>query len=159
MVSRRRFIVLVTAGTLAAGGAVVGTLLLPGERPRSGPPTLRFGAEQCVYCGMIISDPHFAAAWRDASGREQHFDDIGCMVNAGRHHDPGPGVERWVHDYASQSWIGAADAVYVFSEAIKTPMAYGVAAYARREDAASAARSSGAALTWDQAQARVEGKG
>lgn len=159
MIGRRKFIVLVAAGTLAAGGTAAGAALLPGERPRSGPPALRYGAEQCAYCGMIISDARFASAWREAGGREQHFDDIGCMVNASRRRAPGAGTEWWVHDYSSQSWIAASSATYASSEAIKTPMAYGIAAFTRAEDAASLARSPGSALTWDETLKRVERKG
>lgn len=159
MIGRRKFIVLVAAGTIAAGGAAAGAVLLPGERPRIGPPALRYGAEQCAYCGMIISDAHFAAAWRDARGAEQHFDDIGCMVNASRRHDPGEGSAWWVHDYATQSWLAAPSATYAFSNAVKTPMAYGVVAFERPEDAAGFVRLVGIALTWEQARQTVERKG
>jgi copper chaperone NosL len=158
MIGRRKFIVLVSAGTLAAGGTVAVTALLPGERQRSGSPVLRFGAEQCTYCGMIISDPQFAAAWREAGGREQHFDDIGCMVNASRRRDPGAGTEWWVHDYGSSAWLAASEAAYAFSDSIKTPMAYGVAAFARAEDARSLIRTSGTVRTWDETLKTVERK-
>jgi len=158
-IGRRKFIILATAGTLIAGGTAIGTVLLPGERERNGPPSIRIGAEQCEYCGMVISDTRFAAAWREASGREQHFDDIGCMVNAGRHLDPGAGTSWWVADYRSQSLIDASTARFLFATSIKTPMDYGVAALARSEDATTLGQSAAAAVSWDEARQRVERKG
>ena len=158
-IGRRKFIILATAGTLIAGGTALGTVLLPGERARNGPPSIRLGAEQCGYCGMVISDARFAAAWREASGREQHFDDIGCMVNAGRHRDPGAGTSWWVTDYRSQSLLEASTARYVFAGSIRTPMDYGVAALARSEDIGTLTQSAAPAVSWDEARERVERTG
>jgi copper chaperone NosL len=108
---------------------------------------------------MVISDTRFLAGWRETTSREQHFDDIGCMVNAARHRDPGAGTEFWVTDYRSQSWVQASTARFVFAGSIKTPMDYGVAAFAHSEDAATLGQSAAAAVSWDEARQRVERKG
>ncbi|MBI5164846.1 MAG: hypothetical protein HY985_13200, partial [Magnetospirillum sp.] len=36
----------------------------------SGPVTVRWGKENCEYCGMIIDDPRFAAQVRGGPGRK-----------------------------------------------------------------------------------------
>jgi len=159
MVSRRRFIILASTGALAAGGAAAGFAALPSEAPRSGPPQLRYGEERCAYCGMVIDDARFAAAWREGSGREQHFDDIGCMVNAGRQRDPGSGTERFVHDFHDKSWVAATTATYARSSTVKTPMAYGVIAFSSAEAAAAFVESSGTPLDWAALLRQVERKG
>lgn len=159
MVSRRRFIILASMGALAAGGAVAGFALLPSEAPRSGPPRLRYGEERCAYCGMVIDDGRFAAAWRDRNGREEHFDDIGCMVNAGRQRDPGDPTERFVHDFHDESWLSATDATYVRSSTVKTPMAYGIVAFSSADAAARFAERPGATLDWAALLRQVERKG
>ncbi len=139
-------------GLAAAAVVVAGTGLalkaLPGESSAADPPDLRLGQHTCDQCGMVISDERFAAGWR-ASGSQQRFDDIGCMItnyrNAGR-----PNVKAWVHDYDSHSWIPAAPATFVVSSTINSPMAYGVAALNTSEAAAALATASGGSVTgWD----------
>jgi hypothetical protein len=81
------------------------------------------------------------------------------MVNAARHRDPGAGTSWWVADYRSQTLIEASTARYVFAGSIKTPMDYGVAAFARSEDAGALGQSAAAAVSWDEARERVDRKG
>jgi nitrous oxide reductase accessory protein NosL len=158
MIGRRKFIVLATTGFVVVAAAV-GAVALPGERRRTGPPTLRYADEQCAYCGMIISDVRFAAAWRDAGGSEQHFDDIGCMVNASRHRDPGPNTDWWVHDYREESWLDAGSATYVVADAIKTPMNYRVAAFAHVDDTRAFVQQAGTEYAWSSLLQSLERKG
>ena len=158
MVGRRAFIALAATGVVAVGVAA-GVALLPTEERRIGPPTLRYGADRCAYCGMLISDARFAAAWRDVAGKDQRFDDIGCMVNAARQHDPGAGTAWFVHDYRDESWLDAAAATYVLSDAIKTPMAYKLAAVSTSDAAAVLIRGGGTASAWDAVRQSLERKG
>jgi copper chaperone NosL len=159
MIGRRKFIVLAATGSVLVAAAAVGALALPGERRRTGPPVLRYGDERCAYCGMSIGDPRFAAAWRDAGGGEQHFDDIGCMVNASRHRDPGPNTEWWVHDYRDESWLDADGAAYVVADTIKTPMNYRVAAFAHVDDARAFVQQVGTEYAWSSLLQSLERKG
>ena len=159
MVSRRRFLVVLGGGAVAAGAVAVGAAVLPDGRHTGGPPSIRYGQERCAYCGMTIGDARFAAAWRTTGGAEQHFDDIGCMVNAGRERTPHPGTAYFVHDYSDESWLDAVAARYVISPAIKTPMAYGVAAFSEQHPPRIAGVAEHAPLAWETLTQRVERKG
>ncbi len=150
MTTRRRFLVLLGGGTVVAVAAAGGFFLLPGEETASGLPKIKYGKEPCVHCTMIISDDRFAAAWREQGGVERHFDDVGCMVASSRQHKPGSATLYWVRDFDHDAWLDAAAAAYaVAATGIKSPMGYGVAAFASTEAAAGAVqRYSGEAATW-----------
>jgi len=139
MVTRRRFLVLLGAGGLTAGAVAVGVNALPDDEQSDRLPNIRYGEERCFYCGMDIGDPRFASAWRTMAGTERHFDDIGCMVDAYRRDHPAAETSFYVHDLNDESWLPAPDAAYVVSPTVKTPMAYGVAAFASGESARAAA--------------------
>lgn len=145
MLSRRAFLALVGGGAGAAGLAALAFRVLPDGGSVSAFPEIRFGQELCSYCGMSIDDPRFASAWRASSG-ERHFDDIGCMVNAYRRDHPAGDIRFFVHDYTSKAWLDAADASFVVSSTVKTPMAYGV--YAVAHDAPGGARAPGDAVAY-----------
>ncbi len=123
------------------------------------PPEIRYGEDVCAECTMIISDPRFAAAYvhEVSPGRYASipFDDIGDMlIHADKH--PEHTVVRWyVHDYASEEWLDATGAHFVFSDQLQTPMAQGTAAHAALASAeAMAADLDGKVLDWDGLLAR-----
>jgi len=152
MLTRRKFITLVGAGGVAAGLVAVGVAALPGDDDSGDRfPVIRYGQERCAFCGMSIDDPRFAAAWRTAEGSERHFDDIGCLVNAYRRDHPESPGAHYVHDLNDESWLEAPTATFVVSPGIKTPMSYGVAAFASAEAAGTAAAQPGA-TTYDWAR-------
>lgn len=130
MATRRQFLAFAgIAGVVVAGGAV-GIALLPEDEKPGGLPKIKFGKEKCARCGMLIGDQRFAAAWRDATGNEKHFDDAGCMVLEASEDPPGDATLYWVCSYNDESWLDAATATYVISPAIRSPMSYGIAASA-----------------------------
>ena len=143
---------------MIAGGVAAGISRLPAEPQAGATPLLRYGQERCAYCTMSIDDPRFASAWRTPDGAERHFDDIGCMVNAYRREGPPANAKYWVHDYRSEAWLDAREATYLVAPAIKTPMAYGVAAFATA-DAATATVPERATLAWADVLSRIERKG
>jgi copper chaperone NosL len=123
------------------------------------PPEIRYGEDACAECTMIISDPRFATAYvhEVSPGRYESisFDDIGDMlIHAGKH--PEHTVVRWyAHDYASEEWLDATGAHFVFSNQLQTPMAQGIAAHAALADAeAMAAELDGQVLDWNGLRAR-----
>jgi len=162
MVTRRRFLALLGVTSAAAGAAAAGFTLLPGDDKDagSGPPAIRFGEDSCATCGMVIADARFAAAWRDASGTAARFDDTGCMVKLLREQDPGATATFYVRDYSDESWVDAPAAAYVVSDEVKSPMAYGIAAFASNEAAGTLATTYNTeVLTWDTVRSTVGKEG
>ena len=104
-----------------------------------GPPEILVDASACSHCGMLISEPVFAAAYR-AQGKEARvFDDIGCLIEAARKETTGT-VRFWFHDAAGEGWIDGSAATFVASPAIRTPMGGGILAYRDGHAAADAAK-------------------
>src|SRR5262249_41589815 len=89
-------------------------------------------------CGMLISEPVYAAAYETAGGEARVFDDLGCLRNAVRA-DGLASPRIWVHDAATSEWMDGGDATFVASEEVRTPVGGGVLAYRRLEDAERAA--------------------
>lgn len=105
------------------------------------PTEIHYGVETCAECGMIINDPHYAAAlaWRDSDGSIQTatFDDVGCLL-AWRHHHAGLKIAAvWVKNIHTGGWLDATSALYVKSPSLQTPMGGGIAAGAKTNDFAA----------------------
>jgi copper chaperone NosL len=103
---------------------------------------------------MIISDPRFAAAAVTADGTVTLFDDIGDLLAYRKENRPS-WVAIWVHDYETQEWLRAEDAWYLLAPGIRSPMGWGLAAFAT-EEAASArqAELGGELLRWNELSTR-----
>jgi hypothetical protein len=105
-----------------------------------GPPEITVDRTACSHCGMLISETMFAAAFKAPGAEARAFDDIGCLLAAAkREADPG-GLRFWFHDAATGEWIAGAEASFVKSDRLRTPMNGGVVAYraaAAARDAAS----------------------
>lgn len=151
MITRRRFLVLAGVAGATAGTLALGVSALPGDDgPKSGPPRIRYGEDSCAHCRMVISDARFAAAWRDGNGREEVFDDIGCMVAYQREHHP-DAATMYVHDIDDEGWLEANDATFVIAHAITTPMATGIAALRTSHAAKALADHHGGEMkTWHE---------
>jgi len=102
-----------------------------------GPPEIVVDRTACSHCGMLISEPIYAAAYDAGGGEKRVFDDLACLRNAA----PAErlGLRVWVHDAASGAWIDGAQAVFVSSPDIRTPMGGGILAYRHPQDAEGAA--------------------
>ncbi len=96
----------------------------------TGPVEVRWGKENCAYCGMIVDDPRFAAQIRGGEKRKVwKFDDIGDAVLwlAKQSFRDDPATEFWVGDSDAGSgkgggWIDAKASWYL--EGRKSPMAH-----------------------------------
>jgi copper chaperone NosL len=124
----------------AASFVILSLLSGCSHQPTDPPPRVRYGQDECAFCGMIISDERFAAALRvNEKGeiRDLLFDDIGDMID---YEKANPGiavVHRFVHDLSTRRWIDAQAATYSHSDQLQTPMGSGIAAFADEHDAAA----------------------
>ncbi|MBW7651736.1 nitrous oxide reductase accessory protein NosL [Anoxybacillus sp. ST4] len=91
----------------------------------------------CVFCNMkVYPKEHelgkFTAKSATENGDVLFFDDIGCLFNYERDH--GEAAKKYVRDYNTLEWIELQNATVVKAD-IKTPMNYGYAFFAKKEDA------------------------
>lgn len=119
--SRRRFLGIAAFAPLALSACT---------RQTEGPEEIRYGREACTMCGMIISDPRFAAEIRGGpDGVLVKFDDVGDAVNwlemqAWRNESL---KEFWVMDSdTGKDWLDARASHYLPGQ--MSPMDYGFAA-------------------------------
>ncbi len=106
-------------------------LMLVGcNEPETGPGEIHFGRDICERCGMIITDPRYAAQIREPEGKLHKFDDIGDAVtwlNA-KPWAMDPKTEIWVMDNGTGTkWIEARSAHFI--PGLMSPMAFGFGAY------------------------------
>ena len=103
-----------------------------------GPPEIVMDRTACSHCGMFVSEPVYAAAFRTHNEEPRAFDDIGCMLQALRTEAASP-TNVWVQDAAGGGWLDADDAIFVASPQLRTPMGGGLLAYADEAAAGKAA--------------------
>jgi copper chaperone NosL len=114
-----------------------------------GPPTVRYGHEECGYCRMIVNDDRFAAAAVTPGGEAKKFDDISCLVEyAGEN----PGVTAlWVRGYRSGQWHKAREVYFAYGPKLQTPMGAGLAVVPTKAEADQlAAEWGGKVLRFDE---------
>jgi len=123
---------------LGFGAALLATGLARCGGSGGGPEAVRWGRENCAYCGMIIDDPRFAAEIRDPAGKLSKFDDIGCAMTF---------LSRGglIGNLAASFWVGNSDAREIawmdgrtawYLAGRKSPMAYDFGAVPARVDGA-----------------------
>lgn len=108
----------------------------------TGPAEVRWGKENCAYCGMIVDDPRFAAQIRGGAKRKVwKFDDLGDAVLwlARQPFADDPATEFWVGNSDAVAtkggaWIDARTAWYL--EGRKSPMAHNFGAVPDRRPGA-----------------------
>lgn len=129
--------------------AVVLVLAGCGDGSSTGPPDIQFGRDVCDTCHMIISEPRFASAYRDAGGEAFVFDDLSEMLEHIAAAGEAPADDRvWVHDYGTEEWLDAPSAWYVLAD-VETPMGGGIVAFREETDARQfAGEHDGEVLTW-----------
>jgi len=103
----------------------------------AGPPEIVVDHTSCSHCGMLVSEPGYAAGYQAPGKEPRVFDDIGCMLEAVRRETAAP-IAIWVQDAAGAGWLDADEATFVASRNIPTPMSGGLLAYA---DAAAAEKA------------------
>jgi copper chaperone NosL len=125
------------------------------ESPSDTPPEIRYGADVCDQCSMIISEPKYAASYVTTSGEVRRFDDVGELLAYDAIHKETVHI-YWVHDYTSEEWIRADAATFVFNQGLNTPMGWGLAAFANESDATQLIHEQGGtSVTWATLQQAV----
>ena len=94
-----------------------------------GPPHIEVDRTPCAHCGMLISEPIYAAAYRTPRSESRVFDDIGCLLKAEAQEPRADALRFWFHDAATAVWIDGTDAVFVSSTNLRTPMGGGLVAF------------------------------
>ena len=100
---------------------------------RAGPPAIEIDRTVCSHCGMLISEPLFAAAYQAPGVAPRVFDDIGCLLAAARTEEGE--LTFWFHDADDGGWIEGEPAGFVSSREIRSPMGGGLLAYRERSNA------------------------
>jgi copper chaperone NosL len=117
-----------------------------------GPPAARFGSDTCARCGMIVSEPRFAAGFRSDDGASVLFDDAGEALRALRG-APELAGRLYVNDLEEAGWVPAGEALFVRAAGFATPMGTGVVAFRDSGKAATFAARQGAERPLDYAAA------
>ena len=98
--------------------------------PDEGPGPIKLGRDTCDFCGMIVSEIHYAAEIRGgANNRLYKFDDVGCAVHFTQRNPwaAEPAAKFWAMSHEDgKTWLDARQAAY--RNGLPTPMAYGFAA-------------------------------
>lgn len=101
------------------------------------PEPLRYGQDACHTCKMTLMDKKFGAELVTQKGKVYKFDDVNCMLAhySSGETDPSQYSYRLVVDFSEPGkLIEAADAFYLKSPEIKSPMASQIAAFAQKEE-------------------------
>lgn len=118
------------------------------------PEPLQYGRDACHTCKMTLVDRKFGAELVTQKGKIYKFDDVNCMLsfyNAGEL-APSEFAHKLVIDFSQPATlISAADAFYLKSAEIKSPMASKVAAFHTKESMESAKKElKGIYLVWGE---------
>ncbi|MGD8276616.1 MAG: nitrous oxide reductase family maturation protein NosD [Gemmatimonadota bacterium] len=123
-----------------------------------GPQPIRVGEDTCAFCLMGIAQARFAAELVTRRGRVHTFDSIECMAAfANGKVEEGEVGTVWVTDYLEPpSLLDATKAAYLRSDAIRSPMGLGLAAFASASARDSVLRADGGEpLDWAAVRDRV----
>lgn len=140
--------------TRASGLIRLGLLLAAAACGAPGPRPLAYGAENCAHCHMTLADARYGAELLTTTGRVIPFDDVGCLASfVATNGIPAARVgSLWVSDFLPpHALLAVSRAVFLRSDALHTPMDYGIVALAPgpRADSVRAALG-GDLLPWDR---------
>lgn len=116
--------------TTTAALLVVALLLSACSSPK--PATLVIGGDTCAFCGMMVSDPRFAAQVVTKTGKTYMFDAIECFI-AFLAEDTVPADQihsTWVANFDQpDQWLPAAEAYYLQAIDLHSPMGANLMAF------------------------------
>lgn len=118
---------------LTATFLIIGLLSTPPRKP-----VIHYGSDKCDYCGMVIVDRQYSAAYYYITEeRWRKFDDIGCMFLQLLKDGEGKVSDIYVADYIKGELIDGYKAYYVHAsiKEVPTPMSTGIVAFEDRSAA------------------------
>ena len=129
---------------------ILSFLLLSGLMMAQEP--IRYGKDQCAFCGMTIRDPHHAAIALSNDNVILKFDAIEGLINYLKEHDEADFAQLWVADYANKgSWAEASTATFMISKKVPSPMGAFLSGFASEAEARKTVKKKGGALyTWEE---------
>lgn len=146
---KRRFKAIVNKPAIAA--ALATAVFLSSCNASTSPIVL--GKDNCSYCKMPFGNARFGAELISSKGKIYKFDDAHClksfMSESGK---PTNNAKIYFVDFSgNHSFIEAQKALYLKSEALRTPMNGNIAAF-QSEDSIQAAKQKfgGTSLTWNE---------
>src|SRR5690606_16312676 len=98
---------------------------------------LNYGVDGCHHCKMTLMDRKFGGEVVSSKGKVFKFDDVNCMVNflnSGELAESDVAYRMIVDFSKPEKLINAADALFIKSDKIKSPMASQVAAFENKAD-------------------------
>ncbi|HMU62394.1 MAG TPA: nitrous oxide reductase accessory protein NosL [Gemmatimonadales bacterium] len=131
--------------------ALLGAVALACGSP--GPVPIAFGEAACDHCHMTIVDQRFAAELVTRTGKVYAFDDAGCLATFTISGPVEPDQVRsaWVTDFRQPgTLIPAQDAIFLRTEAVRTPMSSNLLAVPRAAADSLQAALGGTLLDWPQ---------
>jgi copper chaperone NosL len=115
-------------GAWLRGCALAAGLAASACTPAEGPAPIVYDRQPCAHCGMLISEPAFAAQLELEGEDPVSFDDPGCLLRYRAEREP-RWRAAWYHHVREPRWIAERDVA--FERLPLTPMGYGIGAVDR----------------------------
>ena len=118
-----------------------------------GPEAITVGKDQCTFCKMTVSDSRFGAVLVTKTGKTFKFDDAHCILSWIKENHMGA-IKCYFTDFSNtHGLIVAGQAMFLKSDAIKTPMGGNIAAFSSINDLNAVLKQyKGTVLHWDELQ-------
>ncbi|MFZ6032365.1 MAG: nitrous oxide reductase accessory protein NosL [Melioribacter sp.] len=135
----------------------VASLLLIAIGCSKSPQPIKYGAADCDYCNMTVTDPKFGSVMVTDKGKILFFDSIECLAAYELTNNP-EAYSLWVSDYTNPGELMPADkAIFLLSDGIKSPMALGLAAFPDRNKSENARKTyNGKIISWEEVKKYVK---
>ena len=122
------------------------------------PAVLTSGEYPCHFCRMNITDLRFNAQFLSEKGKHFHCDSLECVLHWSSEENIGTG-SMWVADFFKKNnYLRIADAFYLQSNHLLSPMSANVSAYAsKNERDKNMSEFTGQALAYAQMRSYIGG--
>lgn len=117
------------------------------------PAPIQYGKDACHHCKMTLMDRKFGAEIVTRKGKVYIFDDTGCLVTflSSGEVKPADIAHTLITDFVTGTLVDASSAFYLQADAVSSPMASNLAAFAQRADRDAFHKTwHGTILTWQQ---------